>query len=90
MTSHAKTYPNGFLLNRLSDWLLIGGVHESVERPLLFYLLNHCSALLFSCCFNVLVVHVQCSILQLVCRNERSDNAEFQQDTIPAKSLSAK
>ena len=42
----------------------------------LFYLLNQCFALLFSWHFNLLEVHVQCSILQLVCRNERSDNTD--------------
>ena len=41
MTSHVKTYNNGFPLNSKSCWVPVGGVDESVkalEKPLAFFL----------------------------------------------------
>ena len=56
---------------QIMKWILCHAASQG-----LFYLLNQCFALLLSCRFNLLEVHVQCSILQLVCQNERSDNTD--------------
>ena len=56
---------------QIIKWILCQAASQG-----LFHLLNQCFTLLFSCRFNLLEVHMQCSILQLICRNEQLDNTD--------------